>query len=340
MRPVLGDLGLETLLQWHSQNFHPVSLYASQIVSNPNNTDGFRCGPFPMWLHDIGHSFWGSMLTKMQRDFIFTCFIPALRQLRDLAEAYNDEKTSEFLKEAERAACDFDLTAISYYADRQTRFDIYLAHTIGKSPIYEVCVYNGMYEFEAIGQAEGDRFYFLLHYALFTAETPKAFKEVYRTLISFITTGKNYREQRVISALQKLAKQAAMEPDALFTSGLHLGNWDVPTWQRLLNSSRTSAEIWFSLTGDADQAEELLQLIEQGLNFFHPYLPMVPAKRLALLDYFEKQHSNCTKNSNNRGANASIVGKLQSQFFKIVDKETGEFVFAPANDDGKQLKYN
>ncbi|TLY47308.1 MAG: hypothetical protein E6K54_06750 [Gammaproteobacteria bacterium] len=188
------------------------------------------------------------------------------------------------------------MTAIAYYANLETRFNLYLAHTIGKSPIYAVCVYNGIYEYEAIGQVEGGRFYFLLHYGLYAAETPQPFKEVYQTLISFITTGDNYREQRIVNALQKLAQRAAIDSVALFAHGLPLGNWKTMTWQRLLNSSRTSAEIWFSLTGDADLAEELLQLIEQGLNFFHPYLPIVSPKKQALSDYFKKQPVHCNKN--------------------------------------------
>lgn len=223
MRPVLGSLGLETLTQWHRQGFHPVSLYAPQILSNPKDADNFRCGPFPMWLHDIGHSFWGSMLTKVQRDIIFATYIPALRHLKGIAATYLDDRTSKFLKEVEIKACDFDLTAIICYATRETRFDRYLAHTIGKNPIYQMCVYNGFNEYEAIGQAEGDRFYFLLHYALYDAQTPPSFKAVYRRLISFISTGKGYREQRSINALQILAKQAIIDSDSLFTQGPPLG---------------------------------------------------------------------------------------------------------------------
>jgi hypothetical protein len=339
MRPVLGNLGLKTLYHWHRLGVHPVSLYAPQIVSNPKDADDFRCGPFPMWLHDIGHSFWGSMLTKVQRDSIFVTYIPALRQLKEIAKAHQDDRTVEFLNEAEIKACDFDLTAITSYAERETRFDLYLAHTIGKNPNFEICVYNGIYEYEAIGRAEGDMFYFLLHYGLCARKMPKPFKEVYRTLISLVTTGRNYREQRRINALQTLAKQAAIDPDVLFMHGPPLGNWDSMTWQRLLKSDRSSAEVWFSLTSDTDLSEELLLMVEQGLNFFHPYLPMTPSKRLALLDYFEKQATHSAKNSKDRYNNASIVSKFQPQFFKVLDHETGE-LSCVASDEIQTLKYN
>ncbi len=248
MCPVLGSLGLETLTKWHSQGFHPVSLYAPKILSNPKDADDFRCGPFPMWLHDIGHSFWGSMLTKAQRDAIFATYVPALHHLKEIAEAYLDDRTIEFLKEAEIKACDFDLTATTYYAELETRYDHYLAHTIGKNPSTR-CVYT-MDSMNMKRSAPSQR-----QSALFStsscyvchSKTPQPFKEVYRSLISFITTGKGFREQRSINALQRLAKQAAIDSDVLFTQGPSLGNWNNMTWQRLLNSDRVSAELWFSL---------------------------------------------------------------------------------------------
>lgn len=78
-------------------------------------------------------------------------------------------------------------------------------------------------------------------------------------------------------------------------------------WLKLLKSDRLSAAIWFNLTGDSDRAEELLQMIEQGLNLFHPYLPMTATKRLAPLDYFENQPANATKISNVQANNVNIV---------------------------------
>ncbi len=192
------------------------------------------------------------MLTKAQRDAIFATYIPALDHLKAIAEACLDDQTIEFLKEVERKTCDFDLTATTYYAALETRFDRYLAHSIGKN--------------SRIG-----------------------------------ITG---------------------------------------TWQRLLSSDRVSAELWFSLTDDADLAEQLLQMIEQGLNFFHPYLPMMAFKRLALLDYFEKHRLNGPKISKDRCKNANITSKFQPQFFSVLDNETGELSKVAANDDGEILKYN
>lgn len=216
MRPVLGNVGLKTLYDWHRHNWHPVSLYAPQIQSNPEEADGFRCGPFPMWLHDIGHTFWASLLTESQRAYIFTTYIPALRGLGKIAEACNDKFSLELLKEIERKAYDFDLTAVIDYAKKSTRYATYLAHTLGKNPNYPNCLYTGIYEHAPIGRAEGDTLYFLLHYGLYAAASPDAYKEVYRTLISFISTGRSYRDQRAIIALQTLAKNAAIDSEDLF----------------------------------------------------------------------------------------------------------------------------
>lgn len=322
MRPVLGNPGLATLYDWHAQDFHPSSLYAPQILSNPKNADGYRCGPFAMWLHDIGHSFWGSMLSKAQREYIFTTYIPALRSLKLIAEKFYDDWSIEVLKEAEIKAYDFDLTAIMDYADVETRFATYLAHTLGKNPIYPSCVYTGVYEFDAIGRAEGDAFYFLLHYGLYMSQTPDAYKEVYKTLISFITIGPTYRDQRMVIALQTLAKNAATDPDALFADEPFLCKVDRLDWQMLLNSSRTSEELWQEMTSNVDRAEELLEMIEQGLNFFHPYLPMTAMKRLALLESLENQLSICAKISKNPFNSANIRTKFQPQLFSVQENDS------------------
>jgi hypothetical protein len=317
MRPVLGNPGLTTLYNWHEQDFHPVSLYAPQILSNPKKADGYRCGPFAMWLHDIGHTFWGGMLSKAQREYIFMTYIPALRRLKDIAEEFGDHSSTEMLKEIEIKAYDFDLTAILDYADVETRFDIYLAHTLGKNPIYPSCVYTGVYELETIGRAEGDMLYFLLHYSLYAANTPDAHKEVYQTLSSFISTGKSYRDQRIVNALQTLAKNSAANPNALFASDLPLWKLDSLDWQSLLNSDLTSEGLWLEMTGDKDLAQELLDLIEQGLNFFHPYLPMTATKRMALLDLLEEQLPANSKISQDKACNGNIRPKFKTQFFSL-----------------------
>lgn len=81
-------------------------------------------------------------------------------------------------------------------------------------------------------------------------------------------------------------------------------------------------------------------MIQKGLNFFSPYLPITPPKRLALLDYLKKQQPDCAKISKDQSSNANIVNKFQSQFFNVFDKETGEFSSAAANYCGEALKYN
>jgi hypothetical protein len=317
MRPVLGNPGLATLYHWHAQDFHPVSLYAPQILSNPKTADGYRCGPFAMWLHDIGHTFWASMLSKAQRDYIFTTYIPALGYLKGMAAAYADDLSLETLKKFEIKAYDFDLTAILDYADRETRFATYLAHTIGKNPIYPSCLYTGVYEYEALGRAEGDRLYFLLHYCLYNAKLPETYKEVYKILISFVSTGESYRNPRVVIALQTLAKNAASYPHSLFADEPSLLKVDSLHWQMLLNSKRSSEELWLEVTNDQDLAYDLLSMIEQGVIFFHPYFPMTATKRLALLDSLEKQRSASAKISKEQCGNGNIESKFQTLFFSL-----------------------
>jgi hypothetical protein len=94
------------------------------------------------------------------------------------------------------------------------------------------------------------------------------------------------------------------------------------------------------MTRDDNLADELLQMIQQGLNFFSPYLPITLPKRLALLDYLKKQQPDCVKISKDQSSNANIVNKSRSQFFNVVDKETGELSSATAKYYGEGLKYN
>ncbi len=67
MRPIFGSIGVDMLQKMHAANLHPVSLYGFHIHSNPKDADQYRCGPFLMWLHDIGHTFWGSMLLSHRK---------------------------------------------------------------------------------------------------------------------------------------------------------------------------------------------------------------------------------------------------------------------------------
>lgn len=64
MLPMFGSIGIDSLRKLHQADFHPVALYSPYVKSNPKNADGYRCGPYLMWLHDIAHTFWGSMLER------------------------------------------------------------------------------------------------------------------------------------------------------------------------------------------------------------------------------------------------------------------------------------
>ncbi len=338
MRPVLGNPGLKTLYQWHQEDFHPVSLYSPEILSNPKDADGYRCGPFGLWLHDLGHTFWANLLSKSQREYIFRTYIPALRHLGKIAKAFNDDSSIEMLKEIEIRAYDFDLTAISDYANQETRFDTYLAHTIGKNPVYKSCLYLGAYEFETIGRAEGDTLYFLVHYAMYSAETPEIYKEIYQILIRFISTGKSYRDQRIVNALRTLAKNAATDPENLFAHGRPLWKSDRRDWFTLINSNPVSEELWWEITRDVDRAQELLYLIEQGLMFFHPYLPMTDPKRRELLNYLDKDNQVTwgTESSQVPLGNGTIESTCQSQFFRFNSPQNLQAV--PSEEDVAELR--
>lgn len=89
----------------------------------------------------------------------------------------------------------------------------------------------------------------------------------------------------IVEALQRLAKNAVIDTDVLFAGDPPVMKLNTMAWYSLLNSGLPSAEIWYRMTEDHNLADELLQMIQKGLIFFSPYLPITPPKRLALLDY-------------------------------------------------------
>ncbi|MFZ0219655.1 MAG: hypothetical protein WAL30_05555 [Candidatus Aquirickettsiella sp.] len=86
---------------------------------------------------------------------------------------------------------------------------------------------------------------------------------------------------------------------------------------RLRNSELSSEEFWLEMIATQKLADELLGMIELGLNIFHPYLPMTDVKRQGLLDCFEKQQAASAKISQNKGGNVTIKAKLHPQFFDL-----------------------
>jgi hypothetical protein len=125
MHPQLGSIGERSIRKLHEQGYHPVSYYSKYVMSNPQEADSFRCGPYLMWLHDLGHVFWMSLLTKKEREIIFSDFIVPLETLlKDSKLKLYDNETP--LKLLIGQLHDFNLTPVYTFSNSKTRLSVYI----------------------------------------------------------------------------------------------------------------------------------------------------------------------------------------------------------------------
>ncbi len=150
MDPIYGSVREETTWHaFHEKGAHPVALYSPNVKSNPKDADGYRCGPFLLWLHDIGHVYWGSLLSKEEREFIYREFMPALAELKQKALDDKDPEFAKFIQGAMDQGNSFDLTPELYFKYKEERLFRYLLkalkHTdISIKPIEEIEISSDM----------------------------------------------------------------------------------------------------------------------------------------------------------------------------------------------------
>ncbi|EHL32233.1 hypothetical protein [Legionella drancourtii] len=272
MYPVFGSVNNTTLRNLHLQSYHPVSLYAVSVLSNPHNADGYRCGCFLMWLHDIGHIFWASLLTEEER---YYALVKIPKRLENLAAhtTYEDkEKVNQRIQQAIETAADFNLTNIKDYANPQYRFSTYISKQVMNNGlrVYGFC----QVEFKPIGCLEDHLYYWI------TKLTHANKNDISWELISNgLKTGEFYRQQQITNALYNLATSS-------FNSRYMKIDWQA--WLELLDSSIDSKTLWDKAV--KEQQSQLLHLIATGkLEFFHPYLPMTAEKHIQFRDYVVEQ---------------------------------------------------
>lgn len=283
--PIFGSVSINTLNKLHEANLHPVSLYSTSVFSNQRVSHEHRCGPLLNWLHDIGHTFWGSMLTIEERNLIFTKIIPKINGLITLAKKSNDAAIVNHLNAVIERIYDFDLTNISTYQDKATRLQVYLsrAFTYNKNKKFlsadETC-------FEKIGTRVEDRIFYLvstiIHQPNLSQEESKLWKNIidgFNTLLPY----RFYRNTSIINALTALSSSRSLE--LLSTTQI---NWE--KWISLFKSCSDATKLWNIAT--TQYHDELLELMSHHhLQFFPPYLPLTDEKRSEFITYMEKQIS-------------------------------------------------
>jgi hypothetical protein len=294
MLPIFGSIGIDSLRTLHQADFHPVALYSPYVKSNPKNADSYRCGPYLMWLHDIAHTFWGSMLEPDDRLFIFSQYVPQMESLKKEAQECKDSEMVTFIGDMIRRACDFDLSGIDNFINKENRLRRYLYRTWNGRTFQ---LYNGGVEFLDIGACKEDRFYFLMLKLHYNNPFPTlAVRLTWCDLIHQIQmgTGAFYRRQEVVDTLNVLALSAAnpLEPaDRRFVFIEKTIDWSA--WQALLDKSKP-AEMWQLILHPSNYArrKELSVLaFHHKIVLFEPYCPITSEKIEQLRSLIEENVS-------------------------------------------------
>jgi hypothetical protein len=273
---IFGTVNKNTLRTLHSQEQHPVSLYATGIKSNPRHADGYRCGPFLMWLHDIGHLFWASMLGKKSREIIFYQYIPQVESLMKEANEFKDEEAVAKIQTIIDRASDYDLTDIRTYTDPSKRLETYLSRTFGLG-LSRAYGRGGLYpyskvEFDEIGSCVEDRIFFLIYKLYNNSHMTKNEKNIWESILPHLQGGTFKRDDRVIDALRALTANNKSLSRPAYGEKI---NWK--GWLEILESTTDSKTLWDKIVASLDY-ELLTLIIYYNLKFFHPYLPMTPEK--------------------------------------------------------------
>ncbi len=140
LMPFLGILNNETLHQYHLQNITPVSMYVKELVNYMMIVHGHSCGPFPLLVHDIGHAFWGTLLTGAERRIINHELMPFFASLK---AKYPTSSAMEMLDKINSDLTDYDLTPITRYKEAGTRFVTYVVAMLNR------CINNVNYAVSA-----------------------------------------------------------------------------------------------------------------------------------------------------------------------------------------------
>ncbi|MES2216945.1 MAG: hypothetical protein V4501_00895 [Pseudomonadota bacterium] len=276
----------ESSYAMHLENKHPVSYYAFDVKRNLYAADNWRCGPFIVWLHDIGHVFWASLLSKQQRDSVLLDYVPQLKQLKAEIQGYNDEEAVNEIQKFINKANEFDLTSITLFTSQRDKFLKYISGILGPRGIREGWGYfyppDGSLRDNKVGTCVQDRIYFMLLKKMYEAEKISKKREgIWEILIRQID-GYNSEEQRRLDVTFCLCQLTATREYYPAPRGVI----DWTAWENLLTlidkqcvSADTetvkSQKLWEQIIASDQRHDEFLIIIESfGINFFHPYLPM------------------------------------------------------------------
>lgn len=275
--PIFGTINEETLRQWHSFDRHPGALYGLHVLSNIRKVHHYISGPLIAYLHDVGHLYWGSLLSKAERQYIYDEFIPQMETLLSTAQDHFDLEVVHKIKNIIFKSIDFDLTDIRSYS-KENRFIEYISRLFGKYA-NEKLFPREQIEFEPMGIPMQDRLYFLLYKMRHQLPLGKN-KKFWDSVFAQIKVGKNYREITVIQALEELAKynNQPLKKESVFAD-LQLDRASCESWLYIFDPAKTHAEVWESIRKEKREYQFLHFTKIGHIAFLPPYLPLTDASR-------------------------------------------------------------
>lgn len=278
MQPVFGCVSIDTISKWHQKGVHFVSWYGEHVISNPASADHYKCGPFLMMLHDVGHACWGSMLTQCERDYLYDRVLPFLDKVLQRAKVFSDEAAASKLTEMQEELTDFNLTPINKYSDQAFRLRNYLSHLHPRKV--------GINKQAKLGENLEDRLYVLFYQVL----KDDAYVDDDRQLLSLLAPHIKAKEWRMD---EDRAHALLALTDQFQSTQSRKIDWDA--WRFLVDTHEDSGALWKAV--QQERYDELLVLIiDYGLKFFHPIIPLTEVRRLEFREFILDQiaaQSNC-----------------------------------------------
>ncbi len=287
MQPIFGVISLETIREMHKRGAHPIAYYSKHVKNNLYDADKYRAGPYIAWIHDVWHTFAGSLLKPSERDSIFETLIPFLERAKRDALENRDPEIVEGLDEMIMHLGDFDLSAIDRYFDPETRFKLYLERWCGIEVGYGINPF-----------LEQVRFFILLHkiynQSNFTEEERGLIKTILPKIDFDTEPAWTHLQGKRAMALLSIADNDVHKNFTYANAGVILKystsstpvDWQA--WYELLNSTSDSGEIWVYAVGHFE--EQLLTLInDYNIKFFYPHMPLTESEYVKLVTLVEEQ---------------------------------------------------
>lgn len=133
-KPILGVISRETVLSFHEQGIHPLSLYSPLVKNNLMKVHQFDCGPFFVMLHDVAHCLMANLLQNEERHQVLSVLAPQLK--RRAAEMQGYKKREAALSAIDRVIFewgDFNFSKIkSIPSQRSEWMMFYLLSAFGR----------------------------------------------------------------------------------------------------------------------------------------------------------------------------------------------------------------